>query len=146
MGQETKGNLISIGGPSEHVKVTLHVFGDDLDPDEITRRIGCAPTKAFRKGEVESKSGARRLRVAKTGKWFLGIESSDELETVVESLFAQLTLDLDVWKDLVSRYKVDVFCGVFFDVGRLNGGFSLSPKVIHMLDERGLEIGFDIYW
>lgn len=30
---------------------SLRFFGDTLDPDELTRPLGCQPTKSERKGE-----------------------------------------------------------------------------------------------
>jgi hypothetical protein len=30
---------------------SLRFFGDDLDPDELTKLLGCPPTKSASKGE-----------------------------------------------------------------------------------------------
>lgn len=133
---------ISVGGPSEQVSVSLRIFGDDLQPNEITRLLGCEPTKAYRKGELNE----RNQIPARTGSWHLSIKSTDELETVVEALLEKLTLDQAVWNKLTSQYRVDIFCGIWFEAERLNGGFGLSPKLMMALAEWGLAIGFDIYW
>ncbi|MEP7294456.1 MAG: DUF4279 domain-containing protein [Chloroflexota bacterium] len=131
---------IKIGGPSSRVSVGLRIFGDDLQPDEISLLLGCPPTKAYRKGDMQWRSQI----IANTGKWLLDVENADKLEPVVWTLLEKLTPDPAVWSDLGSRYSVDLFCGVFFD--DFNGGFGLSPKLMQALSERGLEIGFDIYF
>lgn len=44
--------LVTVGGPVDRVTVSLRVFGDDLDPVEVTTLLGCQPTEARRRGEV----------------------------------------------------------------------------------------------
>src|SRR5262249_44159103 len=46
----------------------LRLFGDDLDPDEITSLLGRAPTSFARKGAIQ---GSKVPRAAKTGRWIL---------------------------------------------------------------------------
>ena len=45
---------------------------------------------------------------------------------------------------LKHRYRMDLFCGLFLQP--TNRGFCISPEVSGMLAERGLEIGFDLYF
>jgi hypothetical protein len=133
---------ISIGGPSQSVRVSLRILGDALEPDEITKLLGYAPTKAYRKGEPNE----RNQLPAWTGIWNLSIKSNDELETVVEALLEKLPTDLVIWRELAAHYRIDIFCGIWFEAARLNGGFGLSPTLMMALAERGLTIGFDIYF
>lgn len=55
-----------------------------------------------------------------------------------------LTSDLAVWVDLVRRFKVDMFCGVWLDEG--NQGLALMPQTLHLLGERGVKLELDIYY
>ena len=132
---------IFVGGPSQRVSVGLRIFGDDLEPDEITRLLDCDPTKAYRKGEI-----LRNKLPAEHGGWHLKVDSTDELEAVLAGLLETLPNDLAIWQELAERYQMDLFCGIWFEAERLNGGFGLSPDLMHALAERDLTIGFDIYF
>ncbi len=123
--------------------VTLRLFGDDLDPDEVSRKLGGQPTLARRKGDVipdETK------RVAETGSWLLSSErqSKNTLESQIEALFNRLTADVAVWRDLAGRYHADLFCGLWSEAW--NRGLELSPEVVAAIGERGLRLGLDIYF
>ena len=136
------GNRIRIGGGSSKVTASLRVFGEWLDPEDISRQLGCLPTSTTRKGDPLSYG-----RVSDIGMWSLQEDGSTIPETVVDALLAKLTPDLAVWHELGSKYRMDIFCGVFFgSENEGSGGFSLSPTLVQSLAERGLEIGFDIYW
>ncbi len=54
-----------------------------------------------------------------------------------------MSTNMETWKRITNKYKVDLFCGLFLE--GMNEGFSLSPEVMLMLGQRGIEIGFDIY-
>lgn len=131
-----------VGGPVDEVRVALRVMGDDLDPDEVSRLLGCQPTMARRKGEVVP--GKVRDRVWQSGIWTLGRTTRRAaIEEEVRLLLAAVTDDLGAWRELCRRFRMDVFCGVFME--DWNRGFELSPATMKLLSERGLAIGFDIY-
>ena len=69
-----------------------------------------------------------------------------ELEQAINQLLDGLNRDLAVWKDLSHRFKCDMFCGLFLGEGGGNEGFVLAPNTSRRLAERGLEIGFDLYY
>lgn len=122
----------------------LRIFGDDLEPDEITRLLGCPPTKAQVKGQVTvGKTG--RQRVARTGSWHLEAQEAEpeNLDAQIVEIFGKLTSDSAVWVGIGGRYSVDLFCGLFME--SWNEGLSLSPESMRTLGARGVEIGLDIY-
>ncbi|MDP9836827.1 hypothetical protein J2T09_001572 [Neorhizobium huautlense] len=122
----------------------LRFFGDDLDPDQISKALGAAPTSAYRKGDV-TLSEAGNKAVAETGTWQLEAdeEFSGELAEQIASLFAALTNDLTVWKDLSARFEGDVFAGFF--MVEANEGFSLDPTLLGAIAARGLVLEFDLF-
>jgi hypothetical protein len=128
----------------KHTVVTLRFFGDALDPQELTERLGAIPTKSAVKGDVtQSASGSI---VAKSGKWNLTVEcdsSANDLDGLIGQLFEELTSDLDAWQDLSSRFAADLFVGMF--LGASNEGAVLTSETISAIGTRGLGIGFDIY-
>jgi hypothetical protein len=134
--------LVSIGESIAEVTVSLRFFGDNLDPDEVSRALECRPTQAFRKGEPLPD---RYPRTASTGSWRL--EGADDgvhdLEAAIAALLKRVSSDVSVWKGLTSHLSADIFCGLFL-VGD-NRECCLSASVISELASRNLSIGFDIY-
>jgi hypothetical protein len=124
--------------------VTLRIFGDDLDPDEVSQILGAEPTARARKGDVrQAASGS--AAVARSGSWRLEAAAScpGDLNTQISALLTKVTDDLSVWRELSTRYTCDVFCGLF--MGGLNEGDVLDPRTLAALGSRGLTLGLDIY-
>ena len=131
------------GGPVDEAKVTLRVYGDEIDPLEVTRLLGCSPSQSARTGETITNSSGI-TRTVREGFWRLSSGRSDlDIEDQVTILLTQLTSDLTVWRDLTRRFRVDLFCGLFLNAS--NRGFDFGPSVLRQLADRGISIGFDIY-
>jgi hypothetical protein len=119
---------------------SLRVFGDDLDPDEVTRLLGKQPDKAERRGDIRSSGQA-----ARRGRWSVSAErrTPGDLDGQIAELLAGTTDDLAVWQRLASTSDVDVFCGLFLE--QENEGILLSPQALQLLGERGIRLSLDIY-
>ena len=126
----------------DEASVMLRIYGDDLDPEEITRLLGCEPWDAGRTGEL--KVGAKRSWTVRRGYWKLRSERSEtDVAEQIPELLARLTQDLGVWEALASRYKMDLFCGLFLRTR--NRGVEFDAALLKMICERHLKVGFDIY-
>ena len=133
---------IVVGGPVDDVSITLRIFGDDLDPSEITELLRVQPTSSCRKGDVFR--GKQYDRIEKTGKWLCAKDhAQDNLDKVVGTFLATLPDDLTIWNSITNRFAVDLFLGVW--LRDWNRGFHLTRGTLRQLADRGLEIGFDIY-
>ena len=132
-------------GCLNHSLARLGFFGDDLNPDEISRLLGANPNEAYRKGDAVAGRNSINVRIAKTGRW--GISATrrepEDLESQIFELLNQLTQDMDVWSKLSARYKPQLFCGIF--MGSSNDGLPLSPKALLALGQRGIALDLDIY-
>ena len=119
---------------------TLRIFGDSLDPDEVSRILGCAPTRAHVKGQIRHKS-----TVHKTGGWLL--EATDQvpgdLDGQVTELFSRVKKDIAVWVALARENEIDLFCGFFMD--ETDAGLEISADTMKLLSERGIKLGICIY-
>src|SRR5574341_2199339 len=62
--------IAEVGGLVDEARVTRGVYGPDLDPEEISTALNCAPTSAHRRGDAR---GPRRPGWAK-GAWLLAVE------------------------------------------------------------------------
>lgn len=124
------------------VRASLRVFGDALEPEEVSALLGHAPTRCHRKGD---KCGPNGASIEPTGAWILDSRISEkaEVEDHVESILAALSGDPDEWASLTERFSASILCGIFLD--QYNEGFELSPRLCKALAHRGLVIAFDIY-
>jgi Domain of unknown function (DUF4279) len=124
--------------------VALRIFGDDLDPAEITQLLGAEPSASARRGDVRTTSSGKDV-VSRTGSWRLSVKDSTpgDLNGQLLDLLSGLTPDLWVWLELKRRYKCDVFCGLFLDGA--NEGEELEAETLAALGARGLVLGLDIY-
>ncbi|RBW63343.1 DUF4279 domain-containing protein [Ruegeria sp. A3M17] len=124
---------------------SLRFFGDDLDHDELTKLLGCPPTKSERKGEEIVGKVTGQKRIARGGGWRLSAErrGPGDFDDQISEILDRLTDDMNIWQNLTSRYRADIFCGLFMKEG--NEGVSLSNETLQRLAERGLTIDFDIY-
>ena len=66
-----------------------------------------------------------------------------DLDGQIAELLDQLTSDLGVWVDLTSRYRADIFCGLF--LVEHNEGISISSETALKIGQRGLKLDLDIY-
>lgn len=127
------------GGPVDRWKVSLRLFGEDLDPDRISALLGCEPTSAARRDDP----------FPKKGRWILQIDSrdcgeNDDVDEGVKMLLSRVPSDPDLWAALARTYSVNVYCGIF--IATANRGFGISAEVSKLLSDRGLEIRFDLYY
>lgn len=127
------------------VRVSLRVFGDSLEPEEVSALLGRQPTRSHRKGDKTSQASATGASTEPTGAWILdsGLSEKAEIEDHVEALLSPVSNDCDEWASLTSRFSASILCSTFLD--QYNEGFELSPRLARSLADRGLVIAFDIY-
>ena len=128
-----------------HSAASLRIIGDDLIPDEISKALGCTPTKSQVKGEQLKTSKNGVIKFATFGMWNLKANRAEpeNLNNQVNEILAKLTPDLAIWLSLSKKYKVEMFCGLFMQ--NENDGLCLSPITLMELGSRGIELGLDIY-
>ena len=124
------------------IRVSLRVFGEGLEPEEVSALLGCEPTRFHRKGDKVS--SANISSIEPTGAWILDspLSGKSEIEDQVEALLASVSNDGDEWASLTSRFSASILCCVSFESE--NGSFELSPRLAQSLSERGLVIAFDV--
>ena len=131
-------------GTVSRTVATLRFFGDDLLPDEITSRLGRAPSESETKGDERIRPNGT-IRIANRGSWRLSAADREpgNLDAQIAELLSELSDDLTVWADLTTRFRADVFCGLFLEVG--NEGISLAPQTLALIASRNLTLDLDIY-
>lgn len=124
--------------------VSIGFYGDDLDPAELTTRLGAPPTRSFQQGDnLARQTGV--VRPARRGAWILEAQAaeSDDLGSQISSALGGLTADLSVWTNLAGRYEARVFCGLFMEA--TNEGLRLKPETLAAVSARGLYLDLDLY-
>jgi len=123
----------------------LRVYGDNLQPAEISALLGAKPSDSHVKGQevVGSKTG--KLYVRKTGYWGLHAPhcEPEDLDGQIKQIFDQLTDDLTVWQRLNQQYEIDLFCGLFMK--EAGEGFELSTESLAILGARGIKLSICVY-
>lgn len=118
---------------------TLRIFGDALDPAEITRILGREPTDSYCKGSKH------RNIVHRTGMWRLEAPDCqpEELDSQIRELLSQLRPDLHIWASLAGRFEIDLFCGFFMRRG--HEGVEISALTLKALGERSIKLAICLY-
>lgn len=133
--------LAVAGGPVDEARVTLAIYGERLEPDDITDALGISPTSSHLMGERRSAAG----RPFAKGAWLFTVEGgeADGPEEVTERLLRRVPDDEDLWRDLAARYDVQLRYGIHFE--GWNRGFDLSPGLIRRIAALRATLCFDIY-
>lgn len=128
------------GGLVDECRLTLGIHGEELDPDDISRRLGCAPTSAHRRGEPR-RSGPPWPK----GAWLLSVEAKSPTgpDELVHLLLARLPTSDALWNALRAEFRLQLSFGIFTE--RWNRGFDLSADAIRRINALGAGVGFDIY-
>jgi hypothetical protein len=132
-------------GTVSRLTTTLRIFGEDLDPDEITRLLGKEPHTIQRRGQPMRLPSGAEGRILAFSSWSLRADESisGDLDVQVAQILDRTTDDLAVWRHIASAYRMDLFCGLFLQ--SFNEGLSLSPSTLRDLGEREILLGLDIY-
>ena len=114
------------GGPVDRVSVSLRIRAEGDDQAKVAELLGA---------EVRRLSGHCSIAALDN--------SSKDLESQIRSILGNCTSDLNVWREVSTRWPMDMFCGLFLD--RPNRGLELSVELMRQLSERGISLGLDIY-
>lgn len=124
---------------------TLRIIGgDDLMPSEISALLGAEPSHSQVKGQkLPTKSS--KPRIARFGAWRLAATDTQpaDIDQQVSELLGKLTDDLEAWRSISSKFKIELFCGWFLGSG--NEGVEMRPDTLKALGDRGISLGLDIY-
>lgn len=121
---------------------TLRIYGDQLEPDELSRRLGLKPSESQTKGRPTEQQG-----LASVGGWFLSSKRQIESRDVQRHLgwiLDQISDREPVLKELQAQgFEMDVFC--FWVSAHGHGGPELSHEIMQRPSSLRLKIGFDVY-
>jgi hypothetical protein len=132
---------LRIGGLVDESSVCLAVYGEHLDPADVTAIVGRAPTSAHRKGDRRGP----RSPTLKRGVWMLEIsgQAPQGPAELTEALLDQLPDDERVWAKLSELYEVQLRYGIH--MAGWNRGFDLPSAIAARIARLRAKVVFDIY-
>ncbi len=133
--------IAEVGGLVDETSVCLCVYGEELNPDAVTTRLGCSPTHSHHRGDRRGPTSSPYPQ----GAWLLEMraEAPTGPEQVIRRLLMRLPTDPQVWEALAADYDVELSISISF--AGWNRGFELSQEVVAKLSNLRARIGFDLY-
>jgi len=135
---------LSFGFDKTSIMVELVVFGDDFDPEDMTKKLSIVPDKLCRKGD----SIKNLAIVCKESYWMLstGDIESLYLENQLKEIIARLHPKKDEFIALKKELNVD--CKIFAVViirDNQTPSIYFDSSVIDFIHEIDAEIDIDLY-
>jgi Domain of unknown function (DUF4279) len=123
--------------------------GADLDPEEITQRVGITPTQTFLKGERIHPKGSRTRDYS---GWQVrsGLDQETDLEAHIRSVLEKLQAG---WQPLIEiiensqQYEAFINCVMYYspDETGSGSGFHFDRSLLAQIQQLKAEIDFDLY-
>lgn len=137
------GLFARMGGSFNRAFFLLELFGDDLDPESVSKAMGIAPTKSYRKDDERPK-GSQYYR---TGGWVLdsgeiGLTDDDAGDKRLQEWLSTLPDNATLW-EAMQKYEPRIRLVLYTD--QMNAEFKLRPLAANELSCRGLTLLIDPY-
>lgn len=137
--------VCEIGGHFDETIISLVVYAESLNHQNVTEMLGVNPTDAWNPGEPHAIGNKGKTKVSDFGKWILdSSRDRDPINKKISGLLERCTDNLDNWRKLAEKYKIYILI-----VGHLenwNRGIDFDLQVLKMLVERNIELSLDIYF
>lgn len=129
--------ITEIGGPPDECGVALAIYGEELDPDEITRLLGVRPTVSHRRGDRPRPQSKHPFRL---GAWFLECRGNAPVrpDELTKTIF-----DPERWKPIQDRFKIQLRYGLH--ISGWNKEFDLPRELVARIAAIGATMNFDLY-
>lgn len=120
-------------------RVSLRVFGEHIDPDAISAKVGLPSDHQHRVGDP---IGATRDGIYQHSMWALRSTSpaNAPLEVHLEDILSRIESNEGYFQALSQHATVDFYCTIFWDKG-----FGLSPRTLGRIASLGAALGVVIY-
>jgi Domain of unknown function (DUF4279) len=117
---------------------TLRVHGDGVPLDEITQKLGVAPSSVHRKGD---RPGPRPPAYSDDAWHYESpLAATESLERHIDAIWHVVQPHLEYLKLLKKRFTVDVFCG--YQSNCDTAGFEVSYRSLELFT--ALEVPFGV--
>ncbi|MBD2594236.1 DUF4279 domain-containing protein [Nostoc spongiaeforme FACHB-130] len=136
-------NLLILGGSVDKTSVCLGVYGEELNPDNISKLLSCQPTQAHHRGARQDSNP--KYAPYKKGAWLLKLKGSAPItaEELIIDLLSRVSTNSILWQELSAIYDAQVRIAIHMK--GWNKGFNLTAQTVQRISELGASMVFDIY-
>lgn len=136
-------DLMILGGSVDKTSVCLGIYGEELNPDNISKLLSCQPTKAHHCG-IRQYSNSKYAPY-KRGAWLLQLKGYAPItaEELIIDLLSRVPTNFLLWQELSAIYDIQVRIGIHMK--GWNKGFNLQAQTVQRISELGASMVFDIY-
>jgi len=124
-------------------KASFCIYGDSLQPDEISRDLGLRATISGLKGERQSRFPKAKL--LRTSLWTLDspLDEHSPLQDHLAWLLQELEPKLKIVSEIAKQYDTRLFCGYSSEHGQ--GGCAFEAALLDRLAALGVPLVLDLY-
>lgn len=127
------------------VALYFRFYGASFDPDEITRRLGIAPTLQRRPGEPLTSDGRGKAR---DYSWMVKIGPSEtlDIENMLHELRKRVDISPEVVKSLSAELELDlvIVCGVSGEEADTMPAMFFPTEFLEWVVELGASLDVDV--
>jgi hypothetical protein len=136
-----EAQAFSLDGDVGDCDATLCIYADDLDPESVTRLVGCEPTRSRRKGERDP--ARPKILPARVGQWFLEAPRELAIADKIDFLLNSTTDDLTAWSRLAETHDLQLRIAIYLHSWN-EEAYVLNPTLARVA-ERGWWLSLSIY-
>jgi hypothetical protein len=133
-----RGTLLeAVRSPDDTMHLELLLCGDDLDPDDVSRRMGCQPTRSRRAGERMHPAFGD---VSPVGTWRLEVrgDASAHASDLVDALLGRFPADPSFWQPLHRDFAMQLHLSLSTDAP--DTGFILAEEALARIATTGASL------
>ena len=130
--------------------IALRIYGETLNPENITRDLMIEPDTQHKKGDVFTVRSKRGKKIGdvhyKNGMWGRNFEIQEK--DFINSL-EKIYNPLKVYKEKFLKYKekgykIDLFCGIWYE--KEDNKIDIDEYLIDLFLDINIHIELDEYW
>ena len=127
-----------------NVKVEFSIYGDDFNPDRITKRLNINPEKVWRKGEQVGKHNILR----KENCWMIStgyqesLDINNQLYLILQLLQSVKEELMALKNEIMADFKIDIVINI---EDNQTPAMYLDNEVIHFCNDFDITLDFDLY-
>jgi hypothetical protein len=123
---------------------SICIVTESMSPQEISNVLGIEESRSYNKGDpISRKKIDGPVRSESLWVFESDIEPSYMLDCHIEKLVEIIEKNIESFKLLLSRCKIEIFCG--FSSGNGQGGFTINSDLLKRLTIIPMDIVFDLY-
>ena len=127
--------------------VSVRIMGDGLDPGLVTEKLGIAPDRAHKKGDVVVRGRGKPVGPWRTGVWIYhsDLPSTARLEDHFQAVLALFEPKAGIIQELKDAgCTVEFYCGLF--LAEWNQGTMVSASPLGRIAALGADLSLDLYY